>query len=132
MSQEIDALDLVRRWIDAFNREDWEAWGRLLAPEATFTFAHDLPDAGATRRGREALVAGDQGWRSSFSKFNGEIVDGFSSRDRVAVQMWWSGIAASNDNPIGFAACFLITVEDDQITRIVDFYDQLSYDAQFK
>ena len=53
------------------------------------------------------------------------------NNDRAVVQLWWSGVA-ENGNPIDFAACFLITIEDNQITRIVDFYDQLSYNSQFE
>ena len=127
-----DNLDLIGCWLDALNRTDWDEFAGMLSPDATFTFTHALPAESATLRGRDAVLASYTGWRRGFSELRGEIVDGFEAGDRAIVQLWWNGVAAESGNRIEFAACFLITIEDDRITRIVDFYDQLSYNEQFE
>ena len=125
------ALGVVNNWLAAFNLSDWQQFSSYLAADATFTFSHALPAGSATLRGRDAVLDSYQGWRTVFSELQAEITDGFACDNRVAVQLHWSGRSADGDKPISFPACFLMTVENGQITAIADFFDQLTYDAQF-
>ena len=64
-------LDLVARWLDALNRTDWDEFGGMLAPDATFTFTHAFPADLATLRGRDAVLGSYTGWRRAFSELWG-------------------------------------------------------------
>lgn len=128
MLAEDNALGVVRDWLEAFNRGDWQAFEEALAPNIMFT----VPAQQTTLTGVESVMSSYASWRAAFTYLHVEMVDDFACGNRVAIHMNWTGTSATGDKPIRFPSCFLIRVEGGRLSAITDFYDQLTYEAQFE
>ncbi len=128
MLAEDDAFGVVSDWLEAFNSLDWQAFEAALAPNITFT----VPAQQTTLTGVQSVMSSYTSWRATFSGLQVKIVDGFACGNRIAAHMLWTGTSAAEHKPIRFPSCFLITVDGSKITTITDFYDQLTYEAQFE
>jgi ketosteroid isomerase-like protein len=117
-----DALDTVRRWLAAFNDQDWGRFQALLTPDAVLT----QRATGQVDRTADGVVASYQAWRARYTELRGEIVDGFGCSTRAAAEIQWTGFDKAYQVPIRFPACFLFTLRDGRLAEMVDFYDELT------
>jgi ketosteroid isomerase-like protein len=82
MSQE--NVEIVRSAFEAFNRRDWDAAGRDLAPDVEFTTPPRGPNAG-TYRGRDELRGFWQELFTAFDAWTSESEEFIESGDQVVV-----------------------------------------------
>jgi uncharacterized protein (TIGR02246 family) len=99
MSQRTEPADITRRFQDAWNTHDMEAFGRLFHPDATF-----VNRFGTYWRGVDQIVAGHAGihasiYRDSTLGIDAPDVDPISGD--AAILHFWSRLSAGAAHPAG-------------------------------
>ena len=74
---------LVKRYVEGFNRADFEAMKELLSPE----YAGYSPSGHPEPASREALIESYQGALEAFSEFNWSIEDMAAAEDKVITRI---------------------------------------------
>jgi steroid delta-isomerase-like uncharacterized protein len=78
--------DLVTRYLDAFNRADWETYKSTLTPESLH-----IEPGGMELRGPEATVEGLKVFRTAFPDLKGEVVRIVTADRDACVEILWRG-----------------------------------------
>jgi ketosteroid isomerase-like protein len=120
MSQE--NVDVVRRVVEAFNRQDWAAWNSLYHPDAEWFDPPEVPGSGV-HRGRRSI-------RQYFEELLEIAADGFNievdalddvGRDRVLIRARTVLLARDSGIPIDAKVFQLVDLEDGRVRRVQNF-----------
>jgi ketosteroid isomerase-like protein len=120
MSQE--NVEVVRRVVEAFNRQDWVAWNALYHPDAEWFDPPEVPGSGV-HRGRRSI-------RQYFDELLEIAADGFDievdaledvGRDRVLIRARTVLLARGSGIPIDAKVFQLVDVEDGRVRRVRNF-----------
>src|SRR5215208_2860293 len=120
MSQE--NVDVVRRVVEAFNRQDWAAWDSLYHPDAEWFDPPEVPGSGV-HRGRRSI-------RQYFDELLEIAADGFNievdaledvGRDRVLIRARTVLLARGSGIPIDANVFQLVDLEDGRVRRVRNF-----------
>ena len=84
----VDPITVVRRFVDAINRADWEALCSLLQPEFR---RHSMAAGGSGMETAVDLVRFLQKERDTYPDAHEEILDAFSDGTKVAVRHLFTG-----------------------------------------
>jgi ketosteroid isomerase-like protein len=111
--------DLIRRYFDSVNAEDWTAMASLLHPDATFSTPGARPRAG---RDQVLQLFGRifTRWDTHLDTPEWQIAEGV----RAVVGIAFEGRTASGLD-VSFSALDVFTFEDDLIRAVVSWYDSL-------
>jgi len=120
MSQE--NVDVVRRVVEAFNRQDWAAWDSLYHPDAEWFDPPEVPGSGV-HRGRRSI-------RQYFDELLEIAADGFNievdaledvGRDRVLIRARTVLVARGSGVPVDANVFQLVDLEDGRVRRVRNF-----------
>jgi ketosteroid isomerase-like protein len=121
MSQE--NLQLLRAWIEAFNRRDREAIARLNHPAIEWRTSVEDPDA-TTHRGQEAVRGYLDGYIESFPDLHIEATECFAvGNDRVFTTNRFSGHSA-NGVPMDWLLTTVSTYDEGLVVRVTEYFDR--------
>ena len=121
MSQENVAL--LRAWIDAFNRRDFDAIARLNDPSIEWQTSAEDPDA-TTHIGHEAVQRYLDGYIESFPNLQIEVIECFEvGDDRVVAVNHFVGQSATGV-PMDWLLTTVSTVEQGRFTRVEEYFDR--------
>jgi ketosteroid isomerase-like protein len=121
MSQE--NVDLLRAWIEAFNRRDRDALARLNHPHIEWTTSAEDPDA-ATHQGHEAVQRYIDGYVDAFPDLHIEATECFPvGSDRVFTTNRFSGHSASGV-PMEWLLRTVTTYEGGRVARVAEYFDR--------
>ncbi len=82
----MNAVQLLEKWVDTFNRGDVDGAQKLYTLNAT------LEEIGTGRKlMKEEIPASFQGWRTAFPNASGKAVNVISSRNQAVGEIVWSG-----------------------------------------
>ena len=84
-------VEIVRRWIEAYNRRDMETWCGLIDPEIEYHDAPGLP-GGGVHRGREAFRRHVESYIEAWSESRIEIEEIRPVGDRVVARIRYVGV----------------------------------------
>lgn len=78
---------IAAEFIEAYNAADWGTFRALLAPDVVYA------ETGTERRvqGPDVYLELCRGWRQAFADSHGTIQQAFSSGNRVAQEITWTG-----------------------------------------
>jgi hypothetical protein len=112
-----NALQLARAWLQAFNQENWEALKAHLHTDIVFTQrTHNTVD-----KGFEDVFSSFYDWRAGHTELNGEMIGGFGTEDRAVLEVHWRG-TTWNGEPMDFYACLLFRTMEGTFVEITDYY----------
>lgn len=130
---EQERIATARGVVDAFNRDNWEAVGAPLAPNAVYK------EIGTGRQldGPEAMVEAWQGWKTALPDATGTVTNAIASGDTVLLEISWEG---TQDGPLAgpggtippsgkrqvTPAAFVCTFEGEKIREIRHYFDMLA------
>jgi ketosteroid isomerase-like protein len=121
MSQE--NVQLLRAWIEAFNRRDREAIARLNHPAIEWQTSVEDPDA-TTHRGKEAVRGYLDGYIESFPDLQIEATECFAvGDDRVFTTNRFSGHSASGV-PMDWLLTTVSTYDRGLVVRVTEYFDR--------
>jgi ketosteroid isomerase-like protein len=121
MSQE--NVELVRAWIEAFNRRDGDAIAQLEHPAIEWRTSAEDPDA-TTNRGQEAVQRYLDGWIDAFPDLHIEATECFAvGSHRVFTTNRFTGHSASGV-PMDFLLTTVTTYEEGRIVRVAEYFDR--------
>jgi ketosteroid isomerase-like protein len=112
--------DLVTRYFDAVNSEDWTALEGVFHPNATF----QTPGA-APRKGREEILSLFPRLFRAWDTHLDAPLRSIHQGDAAAVEIQFSGVSTSG-RTITFEAVDLFTFADGQVIGLRSFYDLLA------
>jgi len=126
----MDAVDVARGSIEAFNAGDWDRFRSLHAEDVV------EEELGTQRRieGIDALLESNQGWKEAFPDASGQVTNAFESGDTATLEITWSGthsgplempdgeLAATNKR-VELRACQVFRVEGDRIAEDRHYFD---------
>jgi ketosteroid isomerase-like protein len=118
MSQE--NVEIVRRWIDAFNRGDRDALLADFAPEAEWRTTGRFADAGVYR-GRAGLEQFLAELHEDVEELRVSVSDLRASGDRVFVAGMGAGRGKRSKAPAEEPISYVVTVRNGRITRVQGF-----------
>ena len=126
MTNQPDALTLVRTFLEAFNRGDRAAALALLAEDVTVS--EPLEPEGIT--GPEAVIANLWSYRNTFPDLHTDETDAFAAGDRAVVQFTSTGTYepftfGANAKRITWRGCIIARAYDGLIVRIDSYLDWL-------
>lgn len=115
-------VELLRAWIDAFNRRDHDGIARLNHPSVEWQTSTEDPDA-TIHRGREAVRRYIEGYLDAFPDLHIEAGECFPvGSDRVFTTNQFSGHSASGV-PMEWALTTVTTFEGGLVARVVEYFD---------
>jgi steroid delta-isomerase-like uncharacterized protein len=91
MSEDMEKL--ARQGLEDFNRSDWEAMRRTMAPD----YVYEETGTGARADGAEALIEMCKTWKGATSDLAGELTRIVVDGDTVAMEIRWRG---THDGPM--------------------------------
>ena len=126
-------LELMREWVDAFNRGDRERFMAMLADDAV----EKSQAIGIEFKGPEKMTRWFWNWRSPFPDLRWEIVDSFADGDRGVLELMWNGTHQGElktpdatipptGRSVAFPQCFVVTTREGKIARIVVYTDRMT------
>ena len=105
-------VELVRRWVEAFNASDADALAAMYAPDA---INHQVTqDAVEGRESIRAMFANEFAAADMTC-----IVEAIHDAGNVAILEW--------KDPLGLRGCGFFTIENDLITHQRGYWDKLSF-----
>jgi limonene-1,2-epoxide hydrolase len=108
----MEPKELVRSWVDAFNRQDVDALSAMYAPDAV---NHQAPEAPIKGRGAIRAMFESEFHRAEMVC----IVENIFSDGEWAILEW--------SDPIGFRGCGFFCVRNGQIVIQRGYWDNLSF-----
>ena len=128
-----DNKELVRRFYDAVDREDYGAASKFLHEDFVFYFQVDSPILGA-----DGFVASEKKNFDSFEDFSFRILDILAEGDKVAAYMVFEGKHTKmpvlgvepKGNVVRFSLCMWLTFKDGKIIEKRAHFDQSDIKAQ--
>src|SRR5262245_37252763 len=121
MSQE--NVELLRAWIDAFNRRDAAAIALLNDPAIEWQTSAEDPDA-TTHRGQEAVRRYLDGYIDAFPDLRIEATECFPiGSDRVFATNRFRGHSASSV-PMEWLLTTVTTYEEGRVVRVAEYFDR--------
>jgi ketosteroid isomerase-like protein len=115
-------VELVRAWVEAFNRGDTEASIELCDPDFELVESQTLPGA-ARVSGHEGLRRYERGWRRNWSDQEWrveELIDLPPNRVLLIARLWLKGLRSGAE--VERRWTYLFTVRDGKLLR-QDGYD---------
>jgi ketosteroid isomerase-like protein len=121
MSQE--NVERLRRWVEAFNRRDFETIATLDHPAIEWRTSAEDPDA-STHRGQEAVQGYLDGYIESFPNLEIEVTECFAvGDDRVVAVNRFVGQSAAGV-PMDWLLTTVSTVEHEKFTRVEEYFNR--------
>ena len=114
---ESDNEALIRRAIDAWNANDWNALQELIAPDAELVAPGGWPETGSFK-GWPAVRNLLHGLKEAWSKEHLEIVGVASRGDRVLVEARWYTRGEGSGLDIETTVWIAYVFEEGRVTRI--------------
>jgi ketosteroid isomerase-like protein len=114
--------DLVRTWIEDWNRGDLERLVTDADPAVEWVVAREHP-ASTTHRGPEQIGAYLQDWLRTMPGMQIDIEDLEESGDQVLVVMRMSGTGAGSGATTEVRVANLVTFRDGKAIRVEEFLD---------
>jgi ketosteroid isomerase-like protein len=121
-----NAVMIVRSVLGAFARNDPKGYEKHFTNDIILVHR----PSGNTLRGLDAVSASFANWRREFSEVSTEILDEFAFENRAVAQIRWSGRLGSKNIEIDFIACWVLSLREEKLCEIVDFYDKGTYQQQ--
>lgn len=127
--------ELVRRFYEAVDREDYDAAAEFLHKDFVFYFQVDSPIPGAN-----GFVASEKKNFDAFENFSFRILDILAEGDKVAAYMIFEGEHTKNPvfgvapkgNFVRFSLCMWLTIKDGKIIEKRAHFDQSDIKAQIE
>lgn len=82
-----DAIDAARASVDAFSRDDWEAFRAGLADDAVY----DELGTGRRIEGSDAIVEVYRAWKQAFPDGTGTVTNALASGNTAVLEIMWQG-----------------------------------------
>ena len=121
MSQE--NVELLRAWIEAFNRRDSDAIAQLNHPAIEWHTSAEDPDA-TTHQGQETVQRYLDGYIASFPDLHIEVTECFPvGSDRVLTTGRYRGRSA-NGVPMDWLLTTVSTIEGGRFVRVAEYFDR--------
>jgi len=131
-------IERTKEFIHAFNTNDWDLLEGTLSPQLQYFEVATKTTADSSTTFIELC----RGWKSIMADCTGEVKDAHSCGDTVVLEITWSGTqtgpmqtAMGEHPPSGkfqtIQGVQILTVKENQITRIKNHFDLLSMLAQF-
>jgi steroid delta-isomerase-like uncharacterized protein len=122
-------LELVQRYLDAFNRADWDAFKACLAPDSVH-----IEPGGVEARGPDAIVEAVKVFRTAMPDLTGTVVRHVMGPDAAMSELVWRGThtgplptPTGTIDPTGrdvtVHACKVFAFEGDRITYGRHYWD---------
>jgi steroid delta-isomerase-like uncharacterized protein len=115
--------------IEAFNTGDWERLKKGITTDAVY---EDMPSK-RRLQGAGQFVEEFENWKKAGPDCKGKVLSSFVSGNTVIVEVNWKG---TNTGPLGgqpptgktwdVNGCQVITIENDKIKELHQYYDMLS------
>jgi ketosteroid isomerase-like protein len=117
------SVDLLRSWVDAFNRRDFDALAALDHPEIEWQTSSEDPDA-AVHRGSEALQRYLDGYIEAFPDLSIEVTECVAVGDnRVFATNRFVGRSATGV-PMDWILHTVSTLEGGLFVRTEEYFDR--------
>jgi steroid delta-isomerase-like uncharacterized protein len=130
-------LDVLEKNLDAYNRQDWQAFKETLAPDAVY-------EEKATHRrvqGADAFVDAVKSWTAAFPDLKGDVRAIHEADGKAFVEIVWRG---THEGPLSMmgatfaptgnigetAAIEVISFEQGRIKEAVHYFDMATILAQ--
>jgi ketosteroid isomerase-like protein len=114
-------VDLVRRWNDAWNAGDMDAWSELLAPNVIWRVMPDWPEQGPFI-GRDAVLLQIRQLRESWDSDEvvpvGDLID---AGEQVVLRFIWRGVGRGPESNMEMTCIY--TVREDTIIGFEYFWN---------
>lgn len=122
-------LDLVRQYLDAFNRGDWPMYKATLTPDSIH-----LEPGVPEMRGPDAIIAGVKIFRDAMPDLTGTVTRIVEGKDETAAEIVWrgthtgplatpSGPIAPTGRPVTVHACKVFGFEGNLIRYARHYWD---------
>ena len=111
-------VEIIRKFVEAFNREDFSACLEAIDPNVEWHPPPDIPNA-AVASGRDALIANFQDWLGAWDEYRSipeEIIEG--KDDTVLVFARESGRGKDSGIEVTRRIMFMVDDVDDVVTRL--------------
>lgn len=123
--------DVARRYIDAFNRLDWETYKATLTPDSIH-----IEPGGMESHGPEATVEGLMIFKTAFPDLEGTILRLVVGEQEVALELVWKGMHTgplltpngpipATGRPVTVHAMKILAFEGDHIKYSRHYWDML-------
>jgi ketosteroid isomerase-like protein len=123
-----ESVELIRRTVEAWNRDDWAAMERDVVPEIAVQAPEGWPEAG-TFEGWPAVRAQYERVKESWSDEHLEVIDITAAGDgRFLVHLSWTGHGEASGLEFDLPLWNIYTVVDGKVTRIDFHFD--AYEAR--
>jgi len=109
--------DLITRYFDAVNHENWDALASVFHPDATFQTPGTAP-----RVGRDEIVGLFLRLFDAWTEHMDTPVRVIREGDTASVEIEFSGMSTAG-RTVSFQAVDLFTFKDDQVISLRSFYD---------
>jgi steroid delta-isomerase-like uncharacterized protein len=122
-------LELMQRYLDAFNRADWDAFKSCLAPDSVH-----IEPGGVEAHGPDATVEAVKVFRTAMPDLSGTVVRVAVGPDAAMSELVWrgthtgplatpTGTIAPTGRPVTVHACKVFAFEGDRITYGRHYWD---------
>lgn len=126
-------LEMIKRHIEAFNEDDWEAYKAGYADDAEFI---EMPTQ-QHARGPAEIAKLLQRWKLAFPDLRGTIVNGAASGDKLFIEVNWEGTHTGPlDGPFGtieptgktgkVSAAIIFTMKGEKIATTHHYFDVMT------
>lgn len=126
-------IALVKRYIDTFNKGDFDAFNELLSPD----YAIYSPSGYPQPTSREKLIENYKGAAQAFSEFTWDIKDTMAAGDKVICRIMARGISKpgipglpATEKEFEFSLISIIRIENGKIVEEWQEDDQLGFARQ--
>ena len=113
-------LDTVRRAYDAFARGDMAALRQVLSPDIEWRTTPDVPFLG-NYRGIDAFLAAMNEWTEPFHELTTTVEEIIDAGDCAIVRHRMRGRGTDSGAEVDLVLWQVVTVENGQLTRMLDF-----------
>jgi ketosteroid isomerase-like protein len=120
MSQE--NVEVVRAVFEAWNRRDFEAGLRFIAPDIEFHLIGGFADLLGDVKGRDGVL---RIWREMAQTVGGrmDVDDAVDLGDQVVVTFTLNGTGAESGVPVKMQNGYVCTFRDGKVSRVDAYYD---------
>jgi ketosteroid isomerase-like protein len=114
-------VEIVRRWIEAWNAGDTDAWSALIPPNVVWRVMPDWPEQGPFV-GRDAVLRQirqlRESWDSDAVVPVGDLID---AGDQVVMRFIWRGVGRGPESNMEMTCIY--TVREDRIMGFEYFWN---------
>jgi len=133
----VDAINVTKEQINAFNDENWDKWLSLTAENCVY-------DEIATQNkieGREGIVEAMKAWKSAFPNVKGVIDHATTDGTHATLQVTWigkhtgplqtpNGAIPATGKEIKIRGCYIGKIQDGKVKKCDNYFDMMTMMTQ--